>query len=273
MVGKSLLSRVILLVVAIILLILLWNYGVSLDVLVGAGLLIVIRVIFLLVKLKESKESDEKQSNNLKTSKNTDSSETSQLQVMIKTICILLIPIILFIVVNDINEINNTPQEEVNLYNKIHGTNYTIREYYYRDNFLNKITGKYNEHDEIDAELSYYAENHEDNDELLEKERIEKNKMIDESVRKHIYENEAKKAGLNLKEQAWDEAVNYINWFAVENNVDLKPGIYTEDRVVKNEALNYTCCVAVTSSEGTYGQWYITVEMNNDWDWEVLSVE
>lgn len=76
-----------------------------------------------------------------------------------------------------------------------------------------------------------------------------------------------------MEEQAWNEAITYIEWFAEKNDADLKPGVYSEDRVEKNSDLNYTCCVAVTNSKGAYDQWYITVEKNGNGDWEVLSVD
>ncbi|MDD4112522.1 MAG: hypothetical protein PHC56_05765 [Herbinix sp.] len=65
---------------------------------------------------------------------------------------------------------------------------------------------------------------------------------------------------LSMEEQAWKEATTYIEWFSDKNDADLKPGVYSEERVVKNSDLNYTCCVAVTTSDGNYDQWYITVE-------------
>lgn len=78
---------------------------------------------------------------------------------------------------------------------------------------------------------------------------------------------------LTMEEQAWKEAVNYIYWFSDKNDANLKPGIYTEERVVKNYDLNYTCCVAITTSEGIYDQWYITVEKKANGDWDVIEIE
>ncbi len=78
---------------------------------------------------------------------------------------------------------------------------------------------------------------------------------------------------LSMEEQAWNEATNYIKWFAERNDADLEPGVYSKDRVVKNADLNYTCCVAITSSEGNYDQWYITVEKKPDGDWEVMDIK
>jgi hypothetical protein len=81
------------------------------------------------------------------------------------------------------------------------------------------------------------------------------------------------KSKLSMEEQAWQEAINYIEWFADKNDTDIKPGVYSEDRVEKNSEINYTCCVAVTNSKGAYDQWYITVEQKVGGDWEVLSVD
>ena len=55
MIGKTLATRVILLIIAILLIILLWNYGVSSEIKVGLIILVVIRVIFVLTKLAENK--------------------------------------------------------------------------------------------------------------------------------------------------------------------------------------------------------------------------
>ena len=81
------------------------------------------------------------------------------------------------------------------------------------------------------------------------------------------------KKNLSMEEQAWEEAVTYIEWFSDKNDADIKPGVYSEDRVVKNSETNYTCCVALTNSKGAYDQWYITVEQKVDGDWDVLSVD
>ncbi len=81
------------------------------------------------------------------------------------------------------------------------------------------------------------------------------------------------KKKLSMEEQAWEEAVTYIEWFADKNEADIKPGVYSEDRVKKNNETNYTCCVALTNSKGAYDQWYITVEQKVDGDWDVLSVD
>lgn len=79
---------------------------------------------------------------------------------------------------------------------------------------------------------------------------------------------------LSMEEQAWNEAITYIEWFANENDADLKAGsIFSADRVVKNDDLNYTCSVTVTSSDGGIDIWYITVEKKNNGDWDVLSVD
>lgn len=78
---------------------------------------------------------------------------------------------------------------------------------------------------------------------------------------------------LSMEEQAWNEATNYINWFAEKNDADLKPGVYSEDRVVKNYDSNYTCCMALTTSDGNYDQWYITVEKKSNGDWDVITIE
>ncbi len=59
MIGRSLTSRFVLLVLAILLFILLWNYGVSSEIMIGAGLLVAIRVIFLLTKLSENKSDND----------------------------------------------------------------------------------------------------------------------------------------------------------------------------------------------------------------------
>lgn len=77
----------------------------------------------------------------------------------------------------------------------------------------------------------------------------------------------------SMEEQAWNEATNYINWFSKKNDADLKPGVYSEERVIKNYDLNYTCHVALTTSDGYYDQWYITVEKKSDGDWEVITIE
>lgn len=53
MIGKSLTSRIVLLVLAVLLFILLWVYGVSSEIMIGAGILVVIRIIFLLAKLSD----------------------------------------------------------------------------------------------------------------------------------------------------------------------------------------------------------------------------
>lgn len=81
------------------------------------------------------------------------------------------------------------------------------------------------------------------------------------------------KKKLSMEEQAWQEAITYIDWFADKNDADLKPGVYSIDRVEKNSDTNYTCCVAITNSKGAYDQWYITVEKKIDGDWEVLSTD
>lgn len=47
MVGKSLASRIFLLILAIVLYIVLKNYGVSSEIMTGATILVIIRVIFL----------------------------------------------------------------------------------------------------------------------------------------------------------------------------------------------------------------------------------
>lgn len=51
MIGKSLTARVVLLILAILLLILLWNYGVSSEIMLGAILLVVFRLILVLTKV------------------------------------------------------------------------------------------------------------------------------------------------------------------------------------------------------------------------------
>jgi hypothetical protein len=78
---------------------------------------------------------------------------------------------------------------------------------------------------------------------------------------------------LSMEEQAWNEAITYIEWFAEKNDADINPGVYSEDRVEKNSDLNYTCCVALTNSKGAYDQWYITVEKKNNGDWDVISID
>ena len=78
---------------------------------------------------------------------------------------------------------------------------------------------------------------------------------------------------LSMEEQAWQEAINYIEWFSDKNDADVKPGVYSEDRVVKNSEISYTCCVAVTNSKGAYDQWYITVEQKVGDDWDVISID
>lgn len=77
----------------------------------------------------------------------------------------------------------------------------------------------------------------------------------------------------SMEEQAWKEATTYVEWLAEQENVSLKPGVYSKDRVIKNSDDNYTCCVAVTMNDGGYDQWYITVEKKSDGDWDVMSVE
>ena len=81
------------------------------------------------------------------------------------------------------------------------------------------------------------------------------------------------KGKLSMEEQAWQEAINYIEWFAGEKDADVKPGIYSEERVVQNSETNYTCCVAVSNSKGAYAQWYISGEQKVGGDWEVLSID
>jgi hypothetical protein len=63
MVGKSLMSRIILLILAILLFLLLWWYGVSSEIMIGAGVLVVIRIIFLLTKLSERNDENQESSN------------------------------------------------------------------------------------------------------------------------------------------------------------------------------------------------------------------
>jgi hypothetical protein len=59
MIGKSLTSRVFLLVLAIILFIILWNYGVSSEIMIGAGILVAIRLVFVLTKLSDNNSGSE----------------------------------------------------------------------------------------------------------------------------------------------------------------------------------------------------------------------
>lgn len=62
MIGKSLTTRVILLIIAIVLLIVFWGYGVSHEILIGLIFLVVLRLLFLLAKLysKSNSNSDNK---------------------------------------------------------------------------------------------------------------------------------------------------------------------------------------------------------------------
>lgn len=63
MVGKSLMSRIVLLVLAVLIFLLLWWYGVSSEIMIGAGVLVVIRIIFLLTKLSELNDENQESSN------------------------------------------------------------------------------------------------------------------------------------------------------------------------------------------------------------------
>lgn len=76
----------------------------------------------------------------------------------------------------------------------------------------------------------------------------------------------------SMKEQAWDEAVSYVEWYANENDLDLSTYSFNEDNVFQNEGTNYTCIVTVNDNTGTSEVWTIDVHKKNNGDWEVKSV-
>ncbi len=76
----------------------------------------------------------------------------------------------------------------------------------------------------------------------------------------------------SLKEQAWAEAENYVEWYAKENSLELSANSFNEENVIQMEGTNYTCIVTVNDNTGTSEVWIIDVHKKNNGDWEVKSV-
>lgn len=81
--------------------------------------------------------------------------------------------------------------------------------------------------------------------------------------------NESKKS---MKEQAWGEAIQYVDWYAEENDIVLTTDNYGEEKVIKNEGTNYTCNLKVKEDSGVRETWVVDVHKKNNGDWEVISV-
>jgi predicted amidophosphoribosyltransferase len=101
--------------------------------------------------------------NNINETKNSNLNQKAEIKnsstdtkVIIGIFAIILIGLSFVYINNEDEEAINTPAEDVELYNQIHGTDYDVYDYIRRDNWWNKLFGIYSEEKERDEKQNYY---------------------------------------------------------------------------------------------------------------------